>query len=117
VTLCVVKNAFSISRYCGSIPVEFLWIVTPCIIEIGNQLFEGGDSKNLRNVGILLQNYTLTQPGRWRQHGTLKRWHPTTTLHGVRTLNMEATRTSEKLVFYHNTTRLRNPEDGGSMDL
>jgi hypothetical protein len=41
------------------------------------------------NVGILPQHYTASQPGKWRQHGTLKRWYPTTT----------------------NTTRRHNPED------
>jgi hypothetical protein len=36
------------------------------------------------NVGILPQHYTASQPWRWR-HGLLKRWYPTTTLHGVTT--------------------------------
>jgi hypothetical protein len=34
---------------------------------------------------------------RWRQHGSLKRWYPTTTLHGV-------------------TSQKTSTEDGGSMD-
>jgi len=38
---------------------------------------------DLRNVGILPQHYTASQPRRWRQHGPPKRWYPTTTLHGV----------------------------------
>jgi hypothetical protein len=46
---------------------------------------------------------------RWRQHGLLKRWYPSITLHGVTTLKIEAVWTSET-VSYH------NPEDGGSMD-
>jgi len=51
------------------------------------------------------------------QHGPLKRWYPTTTLHGVTTRKMEAAQTSETLVSYYSTTRSHNPEDGGSMDL
>jgi hypothetical protein len=45
---------------------------------------EDGGSMELRNVGILPQNYTVW---RWRQHGAPKRWYPTTTLHGVTTWN------------------------------
>jgi hypothetical protein len=37
------------------------------------------------NVGILPQHYTASQPRRWMQHGPLKRWYPTPTLHGVTT--------------------------------
>jgi len=29
--------------------------------------------------------YTASQPERWKQHGPLKRWYPTTTLHLVTT--------------------------------
>jgi hypothetical protein len=39
----------------------------------------------LRNVGILPQHYTASQPRGWRQYGPPKRWYPTTTLHGVTT--------------------------------
>jgi len=86
---------------------------------------EDGNSMYLWNVGILPQHYIASKPWRWRQHGspkrwhpittlhgvtTLKRWHPITTIHGVKTLKMEAAWTSETLVSY-NTEWLHNPED------
>jgi hypothetical protein len=50
---------------------------------------------DLLNVGILPHHYTtslpedfdltMTSPRRWRQHGSPKRWHLTTSLHGVKT--------------------------------
>jgi hypothetical protein len=43
---------------------EIVWDVTPCSSEV---------------------HATSISPWRWRQHGPLKRWHPTTTLHGVTT--------------------------------
>jgi len=51
---------------------------------------------DLRNVGILPQHYTASQPRRWRQHGPLKRWYPTTTLHGVTILKTTWTFTNLK---------------------
>jgi len=46
--------------------VKVFWIVMPCSVVVGYQRF-GGPS------------------WRWRQHGPLKRWYPTTTPHCVRT--------------------------------
>jgi len=39
--------------------IAVLWVVTPCSVVVGRQHFR-----------------------RWRQHGCLKHWYPTTTLHG-----------------------------------
>jgi hypothetical protein len=78
--------------------VEIFCVVTSCIIVVGYQRFRGPCclhfSMNLWNFGILPQHYTASQPRRWMQHGSLKRWYSTTTLHGF-----------------------TNPEDGGSMNL
>jgi hypothetical protein len=69
---------------------------------------EDGGGMDLRNVGILLQHYTVSQPRRsrlesspwrWRRHGPPKRWYPTTTW--IFTLKMEAAWTSETLVSHH----------------
>jgi len=45
--------------------------------------YEG--NRDLRNVDILPQHYTASQPRRWRQHEPPKRRYPTTKLHGVTT--------------------------------
>jgi hypothetical protein len=72
---------------------------------------------SLRNFGSLPQHYTASQRRRWRQHGSLKRWYPTTTLDGFTTQKVEAAWTSNTFVSYHNTTWDYNPESGGSTDL
>jgi len=41
------------------------------------------------------------------QHGLLKRWYLTTTLHGITTQKMEAAWTSGKLISHHNNTWYR----------
>jgi len=46
-----------------------LWVVTPCNVVVGYQHLRGP--------------YCL--PSRWGEHGPLKLWYPTTTLHGVTT--------------------------------
>jgi hypothetical protein len=52
---------------------------------------------------VLLKKYTALQTRRWRNHGPLKRWYPTTTLHSLTTHKIDAAWTFETLVSYHNT--------------
>jgi hypothetical protein len=72
---------------------------------------EDGGRMDLWNFSILPQPYTASQPRRWRQNGPLKRWYPTTKLHGVTTHDMEVWRISETFVSYHNTAQHHNPEN------
>jgi len=51
--------------------VEVFWVVTPCIVVVGYQSFGGPCCLHLQGDG--------------RQHGSPKRWRPTTTLHGITT--------------------------------
>jgi len=50
--------------------VKVFWIVTPCMIVVGYQLFrdplhpEDGSSMNFWNVGTLRQHYTVLQTRR-----------------------------------------------------
>jgi hypothetical protein len=69
-----------------------------------------GGSSVLRNVGVLLHHYTVSQARRWRQQCPTKRRYPTTSLHGVTNQNMVAVLSSETSVSYHITTR-HSPED------
>jgi hypothetical protein len=101
--------------------VEVFCVVTRCSVVVGYQRFRGPCCLHLQTeddgnmdvweFGTLPLHYTASQPRRWRQHGPLKCWYPATTLHGVTTQTMEAARTSEMLVSYHNITRRHNPED------
>jgi len=43
-----------------SVQVEVFWVVTPCSVVVGHRRFGGPCC--LRNVGILLQHYTASQP-------------------------------------------------------
>jgi len=48
-----------------NIQVEVFWVVTPCSVVVVYH-HEEGNKTNLRNVGILPQNYTASQPRRPR---------------------------------------------------
>jgi hypothetical protein len=99
------------------VQVEVSWVVKPCNVVVGYQLSR--DPCCLHCTLKWRQHEPLkrwhptttlhgvitkgldTSPWRWRQHGPLKRWYPTTTLHSVKT---------QKISTLHS-------EDGGSMDL
>jgi hypothetical protein len=55
------------NQFVSSIEVKVLWFVTPCGVAEGYQRFEGPryiilQGEVLRNVGIILKHYTLSQP-------------------------------------------------------
>jgi hypothetical protein len=74
---------------------------------------------DFRNIVILPQHYTASQPRKRPEDGgnrapeTLVSYHNTTRRHKPEDLDlkMEAAWTCETLVSYHNTTRRHNPED------
>jgi hypothetical protein len=55
--------------------VEVLWVVMVCSVVVVHQRVRGP-----RYLSVFRVKW------RWSQHGPPKRWHPTTTLHGVTTL-------------------------------
>jgi len=59
---------------------------------------EDGGIRDVWNVGILPQHYTESRC-RWRQHGPLKRWYPTTTLHGMTSQKISTWIYNLKLIF------------------
>jgi hypothetical protein len=46
------------------IKFEVFWIVAPCSVMVGEHRAEDGGKMVLRNVGILPQHYTASQPKR-----------------------------------------------------
>jgi hypothetical protein len=85
---------------------------------------EDGGSMDLWNGGILPQHYTASQPRKWGQHGPLKRWYPTTTIHDVTawrwrqhgplklwypTKTLSGVTTQKTSIWY--TTALRKPQN------
>jgi hypothetical protein len=116
------------------------WYPTTALHNVTTQRTEDGGSIDLWNVGILPQYYTMSQPRslkmeaartsetlvsyynitrhnpedwRWRQHGPLKCWYPTTTLHDVTTQKTEDGGSMDLWNFgiLYNTTQRHNPED------
>jgi len=65
---------------------------------------EDGGSMDLWNVGNLTQHGVTTQ--KWRQHGSLKRWYPNTTLHLV-----TAQKTSTWIITAMKASSLRSQDD------
>jgi len=49
---------------------------------------------DFRNLGILPQHFTVSQPKRRRQHGLLKRWCSTTTQHNTKQHGVSVQKTS-----------------------
>jgi hypothetical protein len=116
-------------------PLAVFRVVTPCSDVVGQQhasmhgslkrrytatlqhgvtTLKTGGSTVPRSFRILSHHYAVSEPWRWKQYGPPKFSYPITSLRGVRTLKMEAVRSSETLLTYHITALCQNPEDGVS---